>query len=184
MKKTKFLAIPLLVVGLLAVNGTVAWLTQEASITNEFIPTDVEGKIEEEFDEKVKEDVRVHNSGDLDAYIRVVLVPSWLDKNGNPTMLNTANTYDLIINTEVDAGGGKWIKKNGFYYYTKPVPPGEETAILITSCKPNVPSEKTEYGDKTFKMDVVAQLIQAQPVNAVKDSWKVTMATDGITIKK
>ena len=184
MRKAKFLAIPLLVAGLLAVNGTLAWLTQGASITNEFISTDVEGEIKEEFDEKVKENVSVHNSGDIDVYIRVVLVPNWLDKDGNLTMLTTDNTYELSINTETDERRGKWIKKNGFYYYTKPVPPGEETAVLITSCKPNVALEKTEYRDKTFRMDVVAQLIQAQPVDAVKDSWKVTMDADGITIKE
>ena len=107
MRKAKFLAIPLLVAGILAVNGTLAWLTQEASITNEFISTDVEGEIKEEFDEKVKENVSVHNSGDIDVYIRVVLVPNWLDKDGNLTMLTTDNTYELSINTETDERRGK-----------------------------------------------------------------------------
>ena len=59
----------------LAIGGTVAWLsTKDAPITNTFKPSHVSCSVTEEFDGKIKSNVNVTNTSDIDAYIRVKLV--------------------------------------------------------------------------------------------------------------
>lgn len=183
MKKIKGLTLLFALVGLLAINGTLAWLTQEASLKNTFEVAKVSGDIEEEFNKEVKKNVSVSNTGNFEAYVRVALVPSWVDDKGNATMLNPEGTYELDLNLKQDGKGAGWLKgSDGFYYYTKPLLPGEQTAILIKTCQPTV--TEPEYQGKAFKMDVMAQWIQAQPTDAVTGAWGVTVGENGMITAK
>ena len=133
-KKVILLAVSLLLILSAAIGGTVAYLIdQTGSITNTFTPVKVTPGINENFDRSVKNDVQITNTGDIPAYIRVKVVVTWKDEHGNvygaAPVLGTDYTWQIP--------GTDWGKgSDGFYYYTKPVPAGEKTSILLTDCKP------------------------------------------------
>ena len=67
-----------------AVSGSLAWLTSTPEhVVNSFIPGVVTIQVDEKFDGSTKSNVRIKNTGDVPAYIRVALVPAWVDDEGN-----------------------------------------------------------------------------------------------------
>lgn len=173
MKKSKFIAVGGLLVGLLAINGTMAWMFDNSSITNTFTPAKVEGEIDEGFTGEEKTDVSIINKSDIPVYIRVALVPTWMDRD-NPTALATDGTYNMKLNLE-----DRWVQKGDFYYYTEVVQPGDKTDVLVKSCKPNTGLPKV-YDDKDFRLEVIASLIQAEPTEVlqgektpIEEAWGV-----------
>ncbi|MGL4738484.1 MAG: hypothetical protein ACRCW2_13620 [Cellulosilyticaceae bacterium] len=180
MKKKVIIAVAILASSLIAANGTVAWLVRSQVITNQFVPTKVTGEIEENMDGKVKKNVAIKNTSDIPAYIRVALVPTWMDEQDNATPLKTEGTY-----TTVDiARDPTWIVgTDGFYYYKESVNPGSSTKVLIGSvgCKP-IEGLDPEYEGKYLQIDVIASLIQALPEEAAEEAWGVSV-TNGILNK-
>ena len=74
-----------------------------------------------------------------------------------------------------DASGANsassWVKaSDGFYYWTSPVAPGEETNVLITSVK----ELKTTEG-RNLVVDVSTQAVQSAPDEAVHEAWGCTV---------
>ena len=175
-KKVILLAVSLLLILSAAIGGTVAYLIdQTGSITNTFTPANVTPRIEEKFpNQSVKNDVQIKNDGDIPAYIRVKVVVTW--KKGN-------DVYGVAPKPVTDytwqIPGTDWVKgSDGFYYYTKPVPAGEKTSILLTDCKLKE-SVKAPEG-YSLSVDIHAQAIQAEPTTAVTSAWKVvTVGSDG-----
>lgn len=175
MKKKKWIAIALLATSLVAANGTVAWLFHSKALTNTFTPAKVTGTVVETFDKKNKENVKVQNTSDIPVYIRVALVPTWKDGT-NATALKTEGTYTMNLGTS-----NKWIKgSDGFYYYKEPVAVKAETDILIQYCSPKTTLGE-DYQGKQFELDVIANLIQADPIDAVKDAWGVRVSGGNIS---
>lgn len=177
MTKKKLLAAILstaLVCGV-GVGGTVAWLHDSAEVTNEFSLANVEGSIDEEKptpDDNVKKDIRIENTSDVKAYVRVALSVSWTDGT-NIANVSAEDTYTT------SSLGENWVLgTDGFYYYTLPVDPKPATypdahsytGILFDEVKPmdNLPEE---YKNLKLRVDVSAQLIQAEPDEAVETAW-------------
>lgn len=165
-------ALALALVLTLSVGGTIAYLiTDTGPVTNTFTPGNVACEVIEKFDGTTKSDVKIKNTGNTDAYIRAAIVVNWIDTNGHfaPEVVNN-DEYRL------DLGNG-WIEQGGYYYWPSSVAASAETGKLIQSCSPNVTKE-----GYTLCVEVLADAIQATPINAVKDAWGVTV-TDG-TISK
>lgn len=163
------------------VGGTVAWLHDSAQVTNKFDLASLTGEISEDPPDdvdNVKRDVYFTNTGEVDAYIRVAVSASWtLDENGTQLAnVSAENTYTTVVPNPT-----KWVKYGDYWYYTEPVEAGEFTDILFTSVKPKSSAELGEkYKGLHFRYDVSAQLIQAEPEDAVKNAWGVTIDENGV----
>ncbi len=152
-----------------SIGGTLAWLTSSPSgLTNTFVPGNVPNEIVETFEDNTKSDVKIQNVGNVPAYIRVALVPSWRnnDADHTGTGLATDGTYDIdcIVGTAAD----KWTynASDGYYYYNSAVQPDELTTVLVSSCSPKSTGLTAAYVGKVFELDVISQSIQADGMNA------------------
>lgn len=58
-------------------------LDQTPAVVNKFDPGEVTASIDETFEDNVKTDVAVQNTGNTDAYIRAKVVITWQDNEGN-----------------------------------------------------------------------------------------------------
>lgn len=167
------LLIALLLFSALAVGGTVAWLTANATpVKNTFTPSHVACRVDESFNSTtgVKSNVNVTNTGDTEAYIRVKLVTYRVNAQGQ----HIGGTAEIPA---FEPGAG-WKVYNGYYYYTSPVKPGEKPAAdLISSI--TLEDEYTDADGGKQVVEVMAEAIQSKPANAVNEAWGVTVDDDG-----
>ena len=130
---------------------------------------------------KTKENVKIQNTGDTDAYIRVAVVVNWMSEDGRVLAKNPIRDIDYTIT--YDLGNGWFDGGDGFYHYNKAVEPNKLTNILI---------QKAELRDKDFvgpmgsdntqyylSIEVVASAIQATTASTVQEQWGVTVASNG-----
>lgn len=166
------LLIALLLFSALAVGGTVAWLTANATpVENTFTPSHVACEVNESFDGETKSNVNVTNTGDTEAYIRVKLVTYRV----NDAAQHIGGTATIPTFTP----GAGWVKHtDGYYYYTSPVKPNEKPkADLINSITLTGSYNDADGGKQVI--EVMAEAIQSQPAKAVEDSWGVTVGQNG-----
>ena len=146
--------------------GTLAWLAAGTEETvNTFSPAQMEIQVKEEFDGKTKQNVKVQNNSETAVYIRVSLVPTWVNAAGEP-MAQSASLDDLTF-TNLPASG--WIEQDGYYYYTQPVSAGAITPELFTSAVVN--KGNAAPAGCTMDLQVLAQAVQATPKDAVTAAW-------------
>lgn len=167
------LLIALLLFSALAVGGTVAWLTANATpVKNTFTPSHVACSVTENFDGTTKKNVNVTNTGDTEAYIRVKLVTYRVNANGD----HIGGTAEIPAFTP----GNGWEIYNGYYYYTSPVKPNEKPATnLIDSITLTGSYEDADGGKQV--VEVMAEAIQSQPAKAVGEAWGVTISQGSVT---
>ena len=147
--------------------GTLAWLAAGTEDTvNTFSPAEMKIKVDEKFDGETKRDVKVINNSETAVYIRVALVPTWVNAKGEP-VAQSASLDDLTFTTELPESG--WVKGNDGYYYCKsPVSAFDGTTpALFTSAKVAV----TPPDGCTMDLQVLAQAVQATPMDAVIAAW-------------
>lgn len=163
-----------------AISGSLAWLTSTPEqVVNSFTPGVVTIQVDEKFDSTTKSDVSIKNTGNVPAYIRVALVPAWVDDEGNIA----AKPASLKLNDDCNIAWGKdgsgyeadwFIGSDGFYYCKTVIEPGASTPILIKSC--TVKGEEHEYD---FELQVIASAVQSLPTTTVEAVWPVVVDTDG-----
>ena len=180
---TPYLIIIAALIIVISISAVIAYMfRQTGEVKNEFIPAEVKCEITETFEDDLKTSVKVKNTGNIDAYIRLRVVSYWEDSKGNVVardMNPPAVTYDI----------GKWKKDlidNYTYYYTGKVAPGDLTPEFLTNSITMDPVvEEVNGTDYTYYpvMEVLAEAIQADGKNvdkpAVTDAWGVTI-TDGV----
>lgn len=177
-KKLTIMQISLLLIVLMTVGGTVAFLTAAPkTATNTFTPTAVSCNVTETFDGTAKSNVNVENTGNTDAYVRVKLVTyRVMDINGKDERIGGSAVIPEFT------PGTDWVKgTDGFYYYTKLVAPGEKPATpLIGTPGINLVAYTDVDGGRQV-IDVIAEAIQPQPQTADKTqadtynaAWAVT----------
>lgn len=146
--------------------GTLAYFTSEGKAHNVITTGGVEIAVQEWADvEKTKpfEDLtgvmpnttvtkiaEIKNTGASDAWVRVKV-----EKNIKLQGEGASDTslVELTLNT------ADWTEKDGYYYYTKVLKPGEVTAPIFTAVtfKPDMGNE---YQNATATVDVTAQAVQ------------------------
>lgn len=99
--------------------------------------------------------VTVKNVGGDTAWIRVKIDETAVAQDG--TALSNVVGDDLIMQYTVDAEN--WIANRGWYYYTKPVAPGESTTELFSQVH-FAEWMGNEYEDSTMNLIVYAQAVQ------------------------
>ena len=146
--------------------GTLAYFTSEGKAHNVITTGGVEITVQEWADEgktkpfenltgvmpntTVTKIAEIKNTGASDAWVRVKVEKNIkLQGEGTP---DTA-LVELTLNT------ADWTEKDGYYYYTKVLKPGEVTAPIFTAVtfKPDMGNE---YQNATATVDVVAQAVQ------------------------
>lgn len=167
----------LLAISLMA-GGTLAWLAvSKGPVTNTFIPAEAQGVIEEDFKtgDSTKSNVYVSvpdNEKSIDVYIRVAVVPTWEDGEGN-AVAYPVTEGDL---TSWTPANGWFLGKDGYYYYPSIVTPGKATKVLIESVSINTASNGYLAGYQ-MNLQILAEAIQTTPA-AVADAWPKVQIND------
>lgn len=158
------------------VGGTLAYLAARTdAIVNTFNPAKVDITVDENFNGKTKENVKITNTGDTDVYIRATYVVTWKDTDGNvyPEQPQPEDDYTIGLNPD-----GGWYHFNGYYYYTYPVASGASTGVLIDECASVAGKAPEGY---TLSVNVLASAIQSVPAEAVGQAWGVSIAPGSVT---
>ena len=170
------------------VGSTAAWLVSKpAAVENDFVPGKVACEVQEKFDTEsgayVKRGVRVKNTGNTDAYIRVLLVFTWKDKAGNIFSNKPQEGKDYQINKNLT----DWIKQESdagtYYYYKNPVARDAETDVLIELLRQADGVTGPENGTYKLSVDILADAVQADPPQAVEESWGVDVENGKIKVQ-
>lgn len=175
-KRAILLGLAAALVVAVSIGGTLAWLTSTPSgLTNTFVPGEVPNEIHEEFDHNTKENVQIKNVGNVSAFIRVALVPSWRNNDTDHTGagLSATGTYNITINTT------DWtLGSDGYYYYNSAVQPDGLTAALVTTCSPKS-GLSAAYAGKVFELDVISQSVQAegmgQTIDTAQEAFQIAL---------
>lgn len=160
-----------------AVVGTLAYLTtQTEPIQNTFTTSEVTNNIVEEFDGTTKTSIKVENTGDIDAYIRVKLVTYRVNDQGQ-RIGGTA-----VIPEFTPANG--WFKVGDHYYYPTAVSANESTENLLPEGGIKLMQYADADGGKQV-IEVMAESIQSVPTTTVENVWKVVSVNESgvLTIK-
>lgn len=162
-KRSLVLVVSVLVLLLAVAGGTLAWLTANTGpVVNTFDPAHVSCEVTETFDGTTKSNVNVTNNGDIDAYIRVKLVTYRVNAQ-NQHIGGTATIPDFTPGTN-------WVEHDGYYYYTRPVAPGQtpETNLIDTI---TLSSSYIDADGGKQVIEVMAEAIQSVPKAAVQAAW-------------
>lgn len=166
---------------------TVGFLsTRTEPVQNDFTYGKVSCEVLETFGKDnnryIKRDVRIKNTGNTSAYIRVLLVFTWKDANGNVYVNKPQINKDYQINPDISNGWSIYQNSIGTfsYYYKYPVAAGEETPNLIDSLRQTPGVVGPENGKYALSVEIVADAVQAEPTDAVTDAWDgATVGADG-----
>ena len=161
----------------IAGGATLAFLmVTTPSLTNVFQYGHVTCAVQEEFDGTTKSDVSIKNTGNTQSYIRVKLVFTWKDAEGNVSAQPVkTGDYDLELNMD------GWFEKDGYYYAKAPVAPDNKTPVLIGKCTEVAAHAPDGY---TLSLEILADAIQSTPTRAVEQAWGVTVGADGLQAKE
>lgn len=182
LKKVSATLVYLVLTALLVIGGTVAYIIVSTGETkNEFTPGKVACEVQETFENNVKSDVFIKNTGNTEAFIRAYINVRW-EADGSTAeaqIISAAqpaagSDYELVI-----AENGAWFKgSDGFYYHKAPVDPLASTEKLIESCRQLATASVPE--GCTLSVEIVASAIQSSPETVVAESWKVKVANGQI----
>ena len=149
--------------------GTVfAYMFRQTEVTeNKFTPAEVSCAVDEDTTDTEKTSVKIQNTGNIDAYLRVRFVSYWVNAEGK-----VAPKASELPAISMKSG---WIKgSDQTYYYSEAVAAGASTPELLDES-----IELKAEGGYTQVIEVFAEAIQSQPTDAVVNSWKVTLDSDG-----
>ena len=162
--KKCIMALALVLLILVPVGGTLAFLMDTTQqVVNEFDPNTAPVEVVEKFEDDVKENVRVQNESEIKVYVRVDLIPTWQDEDGNIVGIS-ASLSDLDI-TWGDGFVANWKEgSDGFYYYLKPLEPNDSDPDTITDITTALIKEATVKTENGYKMNlqVITQSVQVE----------------------
>lgn len=171
LRKPVKLVISLLLLVCVSVGGTVAYLTSNGSVTNQFTVANVNTEVDEDFDGTIKKNVTAKNTGDVSAFIRIKLVTYRVNNDGN----HIGGSASIPKFTP----GAGWFKSGDCYYYSNPVQPNEKPGSdLIDDNGIILVSYSDADGGKQV-IEVIAEAIQASPTDAVKEAWGLECDENG-----
>ena len=167
--KRSFVLLTALTVLMLGVVGaTISYLvTSTTPVTNTFEYAKVTCQVTERFDGTTKENVQIKNTGNIDAYIRAVVIVTWKDAAGNvygqpvPT-----GAYEIKYNTT------DWTQNGDYWYCKTAIAANASTDPLILKCSKTEDANPPEGYD--LSVEILADAIQSQPASAVQQAWGYT----------
>ena len=187
MKNTKnftlFIIACAVVTVLVSLTSVMAYMFKRSEILdNQFVPASVQCAVTEVFENDTKTSVKVQNTGDIEAYIRLRIVTYWQDSKGNAVAI-TAPEIKFDDDWEYDTDNWIYDEDEKTFYHKTPVAANGLTSELLAKDFEGIKLEKrTEIfnGEKYTYHPVitfVAEAIQSKPTAAVLQ-WKVTLDGD------
>ena len=158
-----------------AAGTTVAFIIARSSpAENTFTPANVSCAVNEVFQNNVKRDVTVINTGSTHAFVRSTLVINWVsESDGKIHAISPVAGVDY----EIIWGSAKWTQgSDGFWYYPEKLAVGESTENLIDTCA-LINDAPEGY---RLSVQILASAIQAEPARAVEEAWGVRINGDTI----
>lgn len=154
------------------IGSTMAYLNRQQGLDNTFQAAISATEVMESFENNVKEDVCVKNTGTTPIYVRAAIIAGWQDENGDAVWADGPKEgIDYTLELGQASTDGEWVlAKDGFYYYTMPVNENAETANLISECHESSISEHQKNG-LFLSIDIASQSIQVEPGKAVLEAW-------------
>ena len=173
--RRNMLAILVVCLSAITIGTTLAVLIKTTDkVENTFERANVSCEIIETFDRETKTNVMVKNTSvedNVSGYIRVALIVNWEDEFGNVHGTDPVAGVDYSISC-----GAEWKQDtNGYYYWPNEVKPNECTGIFIEECKPL----KDAPEGYTLVVDILTEIIQSNPVEAVKSAWGYVPGMEG-----
>ena len=167
------LIVSLVLILAVTVAGTLAFIADKTpGLVNTFEPGEISGDIVEDISDGIKKNVKVENTGDAAAYVRVNVITTWQNENGDVYSENpvVGEDYDITFHTYPGDSDSNWIKgSDGYYYYRFPLEKGKVTEGSLLTCE-----STTMRGEYFIAVNIIVQCIQAD-TDAVIDAWGVTM---------
>ena len=140
---------------------------------NQFTPAVVSCEVHEETDAGVteKKSVRIKNTGNIHAYLRVRFVSYWImtTEDGSSEIVSKPSEMP-----EFQIADGWLAGKDNTYYYKSPVSPDDFTEELLSS--KIILLEEDGYQQV---IEIFAEAIQSKPDSAVIESWNVILDANG-----
>lgn len=161
------------------VGNSVSSFTSKDEIVNTFNLGSVDIEIDEgnwedvgnaEFEKTYDKKVKIQNTGKSDSYIRVALIPRWVNEDGSPWMGDTSGVT-LTLSSSLE----KWTEKksDNYYYYKEAVKPGDNTDELLSNIFIKVDGNlKDRYEGKTLIIDVKAEGVLATDGKDYITAWQ------------
>lgn len=168
-KKISIIIVLLVIISTLGI--TYAYMfSQTEVLDNQFIPAVVDCEVDESYDKNLnrKDSIKVYNTGNIEAYVRVRLVTYWVDDDGKVMPKASQMPTFSITSDWIDAGDYT------YYYKSKVSSLGYTSEMLLSSMQLTTSAEGYNQ-----VVEVIAEAIQANPVDAVQNSWNVTVGSDG-----
>ena len=162
-------------------------------------PDTVDVEIHDEVDGFEKTDVEIRNTGNVDAYIRALIVANWWGNAGSETVLatgytseahtafvpiwkRTSLTGDNFGGVFENLPGTNWVLcTDGYFYYKNAVAPGDATASplflqysLDESAVPEIwymDGSMKQYNNVFLRMEIPVQAIEAKEGVNWDDAW-------------
>ena len=159
-----------------AAMGTLALIqVNTGTVSNTFVPPNVNISINENKTQDLKSDITFTNTGDTEVYIRAALVIYWQDTIDGE-LVTVAKPEGASVTVGDPAGG--WFRVGDIFYYSLPVAPGGQTAVMNGENRvTGIPDGSTA----SCIIDVRAEAIQASPADAVEAAWQdVDVAGTGL----
>ena len=170
----------LLLTAFLLANATVVYaytMQHTQDLVNTFLPARVDSEVVEEFDGEEKSEIKIQNTGNVEAYLRMKIITYWQDSKGNIVAIPPEPLA-------IDYDDAHWFLQDGYYYYKHPVPAGVTTSHNLLTA-PIEMTIKTQTGEDgvTYTyypvVEIVSEAFQSKPAHAVQSNWGVTVDSSG-----
>lgn len=181
----KALLLILIVISIISVTVLGKGFTSIDSVNNKFSIGSVETEIDENFDAPKEWDgsnisklVSIKNTGKNDEFVRISIIPRWIDENENPwtgdsNLIQLNLDEDNVIALNKDDINNLWVYgEDGYFYYMAKLKSGKSTKELLKSVeikKDSIEdSLKEKYNGKKIKIDVNVEAIQSNEEALIK----------------
>ena len=167
-KKSLLLLIAVVVMLVMAIGGTVAYLAASTpELVNTFSPSTVTTEITDKVENSVKKDVTIKNTSSIPVYMRVAVVANWYDDNGN-IVAPWSDYSGLGVDSD------KWTLSGVYYYYNGTVAAGDSVVLFTSYTQPTPPVSGAH-----LEMDILAQVIQSEGIGATTAQQAFAKAVSG-----
>lgn len=156
-----------------AIGSTAAFLhTKTEETENAFLYGSVSSQVTETFENGVKENVCVKNTGNTSAFLRAMVILTWKNAAGDVSAQPVQDS-DVTI----DWGSG-WQKLGDYWYCTTEVADGAESPALIVKCALSDSAAAPE--GYALSVEIIADAVQSQPAQAVQEAWGVSIISGAV----